>query len=163
MAAASFKYALSRWEMKPEVVHGEKTDIQPSSSSQRSSWRPSAAWLGPWRSRTCTFSRTCRLNAFVSFARISRKRFSDNGNQRAQVADIARLSKGAAKLKRARDILQKSLGSLREGVDVKFGFVAKHRGVCPVNLSASRLVSRGVASTSGYQGPGAGAASAMKS
>lgn len=99
----------------------------------------------------------------MSFARISRKRFSDNGNQRAQVADIARLSKGAAKLKRARDILQKSLGSLREGVDVKFGFVAKHRGVCPVNLSASRLVSRGVASTSGYQGPGAGAASAMKS
>ena len=28
-AAAGFKDTLLRWKMKPEVVHGEKNDIQP--------------------------------------------------------------------------------------------------------------------------------------
>ena len=28
-AAAGFKDTLLRWKMKPEVVHGEKKDIQP--------------------------------------------------------------------------------------------------------------------------------------
>lgn len=39
---------------------------------------------------------------------------------------------------------EKSRGLLREGVDVKFGFVAKHRGAWPVNLMCEALgVSRG--------------------
>jgi hypothetical protein len=40
---------------------------------------------------------------------------------------VTRLRREVARLKMERDILKKSPGLLREGVDVKFGFVAKHR------------------------------------
>ncbi|HCY5196609.1 TPA: IS3 family transposase [Staphylococcus aureus] len=70
--------------------------------------------------------------------------FPGNGKQKAQDAEIARLHKEVAKLKMERDILKKGRGLLREGVDVKFGFVAKHRGAWPVNLMCEALgVSRG--------------------
>ncbi|HEL3839322.1 TPA: IS3 family transposase [Stenotrophomonas maltophilia] len=70
--------------------------------------------------------------------------FPGNGKQKAQDAEIARLRKEVAKLKVERDIPKKSRGLLREGVDVKFGFVAKHRGAWPVNLMCEALgVSRG--------------------
>ncbi|RUP29429.1 MAG: IS3 family transposase [Curvibacter sp.] len=70
--------------------------------------------------------------------------FPGNGKQKAQDVEIARLRKEVAKLKVERDILKKGRGLLREGVDVKFGFVAKHRGAWPVNLMCEALgVSRG--------------------
>ncbi|WP_126312673.1 IS3 family transposase [Delftia acidovorans] len=70
--------------------------------------------------------------------------FPGNGKQKAQDAEIARLHKEVAKLKMERDIVKKGRGLLREGVDVKFGFVAKHRGAWPVNLMCEALgVSRG--------------------
>ncbi|HHC8922958.1 TPA: IS3 family transposase [Stenotrophomonas maltophilia] len=70
--------------------------------------------------------------------------FPGNGKQKAQDAEIARLRKEVAKLKVERDIPKKSRGLLREGVDVKFGFVAKHRGAWPANLMCEALgVSRG--------------------
>ena len=46
-------------------------------------------------------------------------------------AEIARLQREVTKLKAERDILKKSRSLLREGIDVKFGFIAKHRGIWP--------------------------------
>jgi transposase len=43
-------------------------------------------------------------------------------------SEIARLKREVAKLKAERDIL-KTRGLLREGIDVKFVFIAKHRGM----------------------------------
>jgi hypothetical protein len=42
--------------------------------------------------------------------------------------EIERLRRKVIRLKAERDILRKGRGVLREGVDVKFGFVTKHRG-----------------------------------
>jgi hypothetical protein len=48
------------------------------------------------------------------------------------------------KLKAERDILKKSRGLLREGIDVKFSFIAKHRVIWPVGWLCGALgVSRG--------------------
>jgi putative transposase len=44
--------------------------------------------------------------------------------------EIAHLKREVIKLKAERDIL-KSRGLLRERIDVKFGFIAKHRGIWP--------------------------------
>jgi putative transposase len=58
--------------------------------------------------------------------------------------EIARLKPEVTKLKAERDILKKSRGLLREGIDVKFGFIAKHRGIWPAGwLCAALGVSRG--------------------
>src|SRR4029077_4731979 len=58
--------------------------------------------------------------------------------------EIARLKREVTKLKAERDILKKSRGLLREGVDVKFGFIAKHRGIWPIGWLCEALgVSRG--------------------
>ena len=61
-----------------------------------------------------------------------------NGKQKAQDAEIAQLRKEVAELKMERAIL-KNRSLLREGVDVKFGFVAKHRGALPVYLMCEAL------------------------
>jgi hypothetical protein len=47
--------------------------------------------------------------------------------------EIAQFKREVAKLKAERDILKKWRGLLREGIDVKFGFVAKHRGIWPAD------------------------------
>ena len=58
--------------------------------------------------------------------------------------EIAQLKREVIKLKAERDILKKSRGLLREGIDVKFGFVAKHRGIWPAEWLCEALgVSRG--------------------
>ena len=44
---------------------------------------------------------------------------------------------------------KKSRGLLREGLNVKFSFIAKHRGIGPWTGCARRSVSRGVASMPG--------------
>src|ERR1700756_6054246 len=44
---------------------------------------------------------------------------------------------------------KKSRGLLREGIDVKFSFIAKHRGIWAVDWMCERSVSRGVASMPG--------------
>ena len=76
--------------------------------------------------------------------------------QTPEQAELTQLCREAAGLKMERDILayadhhadrhrleaaadhlelQKSRGILRDGVDVKFGFVAKRRGICPMGCS----------------------------
>lgn len=47
-------------------------------------------------------------------------------------AEIAQLKQEIRKLKAARDILKKGRGLLCKGLVVKFEFIAKHRGICPV-------------------------------
>ncbi|WP_109042000.1 IS3 family transposase [Azospira sp. I13] len=72
--------------------------------------------------------------------------FPGQGVMKAEQAEIERLRREVAKLKMERDILKKGRGLLRQGVDVRFGFIAKHRGAWPVNLLCGAL---GV-SRSGY-------------
>ncbi len=57
--------------------------------------------------------------------------------------EIARLKREVIKLKTERDIL-KSRGLLREGIDVKFFFIARHGGIWPADWICGALdVSRG--------------------
>jgi transposase len=61
--------------------------------------------------------------------------------------EIARLKREVTRLKAERDILKKPRPT--SGVDVKFTFIAKHRGSGRRNGCAGRSVSRGVASMLG--------------
>ena len=45
--------------------------------------------------------------------------------------EIARLRREVTTLKAERDILKKSRGLLREGIDARFGFIAKYREIWP--------------------------------
>ncbi|MDM8007120.1 MAG: IS3 family transposase [Phycisphaerae bacterium] len=73
------------------------------------------------------------------FGADARQAFPGKGIMKPEQAEIARLKKEVAKLKMERDIPKKSRSLLREGVDMKFGFVAKHRGVWPVMLMCETL------------------------
>src|SRR5574343_857025 len=59
--------------------------------------------------------------------------FPGLGKMKPGQEEIARLQKEVAKLKMERDIL-KSRSVLRQGVDVKFDFIAKHRCTWRMNL-----------------------------
>lgn len=69
--------------------------------------------------------------------------FPGHGQMKPEQLEIAQLKREVLRLKAERDIL-KSRGLLREGIDMKFGFVAKHRGSGRRNGYAERSVSRGV-------------------
>ena len=58
--------------------------------------------------------------------------FPGHGQMKPEQLEIDRLRREVAKLKAERDILKKARGLLREGVDMKFGSIAKHRSVSPV-------------------------------
>jgi putative transposase len=69
--------------------------------------------------------------------------FPGQGQMKPEHAEIARLKREVLKLKAERDIL-KSRGLLREGIDVKFAFIAKHRGIWDVDWMCGAIgVSRG--------------------
>ncbi|MBA3507119.1 MAG: IS3 family transposase [Betaproteobacteria bacterium] len=65
--------------------------------------------------------------------------FPGKGVMKPEQAEIERLKKEVAKLRMERDILKKGRGLFRQGVDVKFGFVTKHRGAWPVLLMCEAL------------------------
>ncbi|WP_284948317.1 IS3 family transposase [Acidisoma cladoniae] len=65
--------------------------------------------------------------------------FPGQGQLKPDQQEIDRLRREVAKLKAERDILKKAGGLLREGVDMKFGFVAKHRGIWPVRWLCEAL------------------------
>src|ERR1043165_9322500 len=70
--------------------------------------------------------------------------FPGHGQMRPEQLEIARLKREVTKLKAERDIQKKSRGLLREGIDVKFGFIARHRGIWAVDWMCGALgVSRG--------------------
>jgi putative transposase len=69
--------------------------------------------------------------------------FPGHGQMKPEQLEIARLKREVTKLKAERDILKRR-GLLREGIDVKFSFIAKHRGIWPVGWLCEALgVSRG--------------------
>lgn len=51
---------------------------------------------------------------------------------KAVAAEIERLKRDVQKLKTERDISKKSRGLVRQGPDVMFAFMAKHRGIWPL-------------------------------
>lgn len=58
--------------------------------------------------------------------------FPGHGQVKPEQLEIDRLRPEVAKLKAERDILKKSRRLLREGLDMRFAFIAKHRGIWPV-------------------------------
>ena len=70
---------------------------------------------------------------------------------RQEQQELDRLRREVAKLKAQGDI-QKSRGLLCEGVAVKFGFVAKHRGISPVRWLCEAFDVSAKASTPGSPG-----------
>ena len=58
--------------------------------------------------------------------------FPGHGQMKPEQLEIARLKREVAKLKAERDILKMGRSLLREGRDMRFAFVAKHRGIWPV-------------------------------
>jgi transposase-like protein len=94
------------------------------------------------------------LNVHASQLRDWVRKFSDdpqhdfpgNGQMKPEQLEITRLKREVAKLKAERDIH----GLLREGIDVKFSFIAKHRGISAADWMCEALgVSRGGASMLG--------------
>ncbi|MCK1288982.1 IS3 family transposase [Bradyrhizobium sp. 44] len=70
--------------------------------------------------------------------------FPGHGQMKPEQLEIAQLKREVTKLKAERDILKKGRCLLREGIDVKFGFVAKHRRIWPAEWLCEALgVSRG--------------------
>lgn len=65
--------------------------------------------------------------------------FPGHGQMKPEQLEIERLRREVTKLKAERDTLKKSRSLLREGVDMKFGFVAKRRGVWPVSWLCGAL------------------------
>ena len=83
-------------------------------------------------------------NWVKAFADDPQHAFPGQGQMKPEQLEIARLKREVIKLKAERDILKKSRGLLREGIDVKFGFIAKHRGIWPADWLCGALgVSRG--------------------
>ncbi|HEY5253041.1 MAG TPA: IS3 family transposase [Acidobacteriaceae bacterium] len=70
--------------------------------------------------------------------------FPGQGQMKPEQLEIAQLKREVIRLKAERDILKKGRGLFREGVDVKFAFIAKHRVVWPAEWLCGALgVSRG--------------------
>ena len=58
--------------------------------------------------------------------------FPGHGVMKPEQQEIERVRRELARMKAERDILKKSGGLLRQGLDMRFEFVAKHRGIWPV-------------------------------
>ena len=67
-------------------------------------------------------------NWVKAFADDLQHAFPGQGQMKPEQLEIARLKREVIKLKAERDILEKA-GPTSEGINVKFGFIAKHRGI----------------------------------
>ncbi|TXG82708.1 MAG: IS3 family transposase [Sphingomonadales bacterium] len=65
--------------------------------------------------------------------------FPGHSNLRPEQLEIERLRRELARMKAERDILKKAGGLLREGLDMRFAFIAKHRGIWPVSWICEAL------------------------
>jgi hypothetical protein len=69
--------------------------------------------------------------------------FPGHGQMKPEQLEIAQLKREVAKLKAERDILKKAAPTSRR-IDMKFGFIAKHRVIWPTDWLCEALgVSRG--------------------
>lgn len=69
--------------------------------------------------------------------------FPGQGQMKPEQLEIARLKREVTKLKAELNILKKSRGLLREGIDVKFGFIAKHRDLAgELDVRGARCLAR---------------------
>ncbi|WP_156677959.1 IS3 family transposase [Sphingomonas profundi] len=65
--------------------------------------------------------------------------FPGDGEMKPESQEIERLRRELARMKAERDILKKAGGLLRQGLDMRFEFVAKHRGIWPVSWICEAL------------------------
>ena len=65
--------------------------------------------------------------------------FPGHGVMKPGQQEIERLRRELARMKAERDIQKKSGGLLRQGLDMRFEFVAKHRGIWPVSWICGAL------------------------
>ena len=77
-----------------------------------------------------------------AFADDPKYAFPGHGQMKPEQSEIARLKREVTKLKAERDILKKAAAYFAR-IDVKFSFIAKHRGICRSTGYAGRSVSRG--------------------
>lgn len=73
--------------------------------------------------------------------------FPGHGQMKPEQLEIERLRREVVKLKAKRDILKKSRSILCEGLSIKFGFIAKYRGIWPVTWLCGAL---GVSRSEGH-------------
>lgn len=85
-----------------------------------------------------------------------------HGRMKPEQLEIAQLKREVTKLKAERDS-KKSPGLLGEGIDVKFGFVAKHRRIWPAEWLCEALGVSQVGFIPGWHGRAANAAGVKKS
>ena len=85
--------------------------------------------------------RMCYANGFGTGRAVIRSTpFPGHGQMKPeQQGDRSRLRKVVAKLKAERDILKKGRSLLREGSDMRFAFIARHRSIWPVAWLCSAL------------------------
>jgi transposase-like protein len=72
-------------------------------------------------------------NWVKAFADDPQHAFPGQGQMKPEQLEIARLKREVIKLKAERDILKKAAAYFCEGIDVKFGIIAKHRGIWPAD------------------------------
>lgn len=65
--------------------------------------------------------------------------FPGHGQMKPEQLEIDKLRREVAKLKAERDILKKGRSLLCEGCDMRFAFIAKHRGIWPVTWLCEAL------------------------
>ena len=83
-------------------------------------------------------------NWVKAFADDPARAFPGQGQMKPEQAEIARLKREVIKLKAERDILKKAAAYFAKEFDVKFSFIAKHRGIWPADWLCGALgVSRG--------------------
>ena len=68
-----------------------------------------------------------------------RQAFPGHGQVKPERQELTQLRREVVRLKAECDVLKKCGGPLCQGVDMKFGFVAKHRGVWPVSWLCEAL------------------------
>ena len=88
---------------------------------------------------------TAQLRNWVkAFADDPQHAFPGQGQMKPEQSEIAQLKREVIRAESRARHPKKSRGLLREGIDVKFGFIAKHRGIWPVGWFCGALgVSRG--------------------
>ena len=86
-----------------------------------------------------------QLRSWVKeFADDPQHAFPGQGQMKPEQLEIARLKREVTKLKAERDILKKAAAYFAKEIDVKFSFIAKHRGIWPAGWLCGALgVSRG--------------------